>query len=155
MRLLLVEDDRMIGSSLRAVLQAEGHAVDWVRELASASSACAAEHFDLILLDLILPERVGSPASANGLSLLRELRARRDTTPVIILTARDAPQARVEGLDSGADDYLALLGLPMAWARIYLGVHFPLDMVGAALVAVLSAWLCFREERWFVEPHSC
>lgn len=47
---------------------------------------------------------------------------------------------------------LALLGLPIAWARIYLGVHFPLDMLGAALVAVLSAWLCFREERWFVEP---
>ena len=47
---------------------------------------------------------------------------------------------------------LALLGLPMAWARIYLGVHFPLDMVGAATVAALSAWLCLREERWFVEP---
>lgn len=47
---------------------------------------------------------------------------------------------------------LTLLGLPVAWARIYLGVHFPLDMVGAALVAVLSAWLLFREERWLVEP---
>lgn len=106
MRLLLVEDDRMIGSSLRAVLQAEGHAVDWVRDLASARAACSAEHFDLILLDLSLPERADAPASADGLSLLRELRARRDTTPVIILTARDASQARVDGLDSGADDYL-------------------------------------------------
>ena len=47
--------------------------------------------------------------------------------------------------------FLALLGLPMAWARIYLGVHFPLDMLGAALVAGISAWLCFREERWFVD----
>lgn len=51
-----------------------------------------------------------------------------------------------------AGTVLALLGLPMAWARIYLGVHFPLDIVGAAMVAGLSAWLCFREERWFVEP---
>lgn len=47
---------------------------------------------------------------------------------------------------------LALLGIPMAWARIYLGVHFPLDMVGAATVAGLSAWLCFREARWFAGP---
>jgi undecaprenyl-diphosphatase len=46
---------------------------------------------------------------------------------------------------------LALLGIPMAWARIYLGVHFPLDMLGAALVAGISAWLCFREERWFMD----
>lgn len=47
--------------------------------------------------------------------------------------------------------FLALLGLPMAWARIYLGVHFPLDMLGAALVACISAWLCFREEKWFID----
>lgn len=51
-----------------------------------------------------------------------------------------------------AGTVLALLGVPMAWARIYLGVHFPLDMVGAAMVAGLSAWLCFREERWFAGP---
>lgn len=51
-----------------------------------------------------------------------------------------------------AGGVLAMLGLPMAWARIYLGVHFPLDMVGAALVAGLSAYLCFREEKWFIEP---
>ena len=51
-----------------------------------------------------------------------------------------------------AGTVLALLGLPIAWARIYLGVHFPLDMVGAALVAGLSAWLCFREERWLAGP---
>ena len=50
--------------------------------------------------------------------------------------------------------FLALLGLPMAWARIYLGVHFLLDMLGAALVAGISAWLCFREEKWFVAPLS-
>jgi len=109
MRLLLVEDDRMIGSSLRAVLQAEGHAVDWLRDVASARAALATERFDLVLLDLGLP---ATPASAvqdaeqDGLQVLRELRARRDATPVIVLTARDAPEARVQGLDSGADDYL-------------------------------------------------
>lgn len=110
MRLLLVEDDTMIGGALRAALQAEVHAVDWVRDVAAARAALATERFDLVLLDLGLPARAGEPVAAkdgpDGLSLLRELRARQDTTPVIVLTARDAPEARVKGLDSGADDYL-------------------------------------------------
>lgn len=109
MRLLLVEDDRMIGSSLRAVLQAEGHAVDWLRDVASARAALATERFDLVLLDLGLPATAASALQKegeDGLQVLRELRARRDATPVIVLTARDAPEARVLGLDSGADDYL-------------------------------------------------
>jgi two-component system, OmpR family, response regulator QseB len=106
MRFLLVEDDRAIGSSLRAVLAADGHAVDWVRDLSSARSACLTDRFDVVLLDLNLPERPDAPATADGLLLLRELRARGDTTPVIILTARETPLARVDGLDSGADDYL-------------------------------------------------
>ncbi|MEK8049936.1 response regulator transcription factor [Ideonella sp. DXS22W] len=111
MRLLLVEDDRMIGDTLRAALRAEGHAVDWVRDVAAARAALAAEHFDLVLLDLGLPP--GGPAGAgatatpvDGLTVLRDLRARRDTTPVIVLTARDASGDRVAGLDAGADDYL-------------------------------------------------
>jgi two-component system OmpR family response regulator/two-component system response regulator QseB len=109
MRLLLVEDDRMIGSSLRAVLQAEGHAVDWLRDVASARAALATERFDLVLLDLGLPATAASPTqvgSEDGLAVLRDLRGRRDATPVIVLTARDASQDRVQGLDSGADDYL-------------------------------------------------
>src|SRR5574343_400316 len=109
MRLLLVEDERMIGSGLRAVLQSEGHAVDWVRDLQAARAALASERFDLVLLDLGLPESSASPRlapEADGLALLRELRARRDPTPVIVITARDAPEARILGLDSGADDYL-------------------------------------------------
>lgn len=107
MRLLLVEDDRMIGSSLRAVLHADGHAVDWVRDAAAARSALLTERFDLVLLDLGLPASATQPEGGDGLAVLRELRARRDATPVIVITARDGADAHVLGLDSGADDYLA------------------------------------------------
>ena len=107
MRLLLVEDDRMIGESLRQALRQDGHAVDWVYELAAGRLALASETFDCVLLDLGLPEAPGRPASPGaGLLLLRELRARANTTPVIVLTARDAVGDRVAGLDAGADDYL-------------------------------------------------
>ncbi len=114
MRLLLVEDDRMIGEGLRAALRLDGHAVDWVRDVAAARATLASERFDLVLLDLGLPSgggpgtASGTPgqAPADGLSVLRELRARADATPVIVLTARDAAGDRVKGLDSGADDYL-------------------------------------------------
>ncbi|HUG22681.1 response regulator transcription factor [Piscinibacter sp.] len=99
MRLLLVEDDRMIGDSLRGALRLEGHAVDWVRDAAAAQSTLASERFDLVLLDLGLPR-------GDGLDVLRELRARHDATPVIVLTARDGVGDRVAGLDAGADDYL-------------------------------------------------
>jgi len=110
MRLLLVEDDPMIGSSLRAALRLEGMAVDWVRDVAAAQATLASERFDLVLLDLGLPP--GRTASnltepgTDGLSLLRSLRSREDSTPVIVLTARDGPGDRVKGLDAGADDYL-------------------------------------------------
>jgi two-component system OmpR family response regulator/two-component system response regulator QseB len=110
MRLLLVEDDRMIGESLRAALRAEGHAVDWVRDVAAARATLASERFDLVLLDLGLPSggagAMAVSGSADGLTVLRELRARADATPVIVLTARDGAGDRVKGLDSGADDYL-------------------------------------------------
>ena len=113
MRLLLVEDDRMIGDSLRAALRLEGHAVDWVRDVAAAHSTLASERFDLVLLDLGLPEggphagaAAGTRPGVDGLSVLRALRAREDRTPVIVLTARDGPGDKVRGLDSGADDYL-------------------------------------------------
>jgi DNA-binding response OmpR family regulator len=99
MRLLLVEDDRMIGDTLRAALRLDGHAVDWVRDAAAAQATLASERFDVVLLDLGLPK-------GDGLDVLRELRARHDSTPVIVLTARDALGDRVAGLDAGADDYL-------------------------------------------------
>ena len=107
----MIEDDRMIGESLRNALRIEGHAVDWVRDVAAADATLASERFDLVLLDLGLPPggatppRSGEP-SGDGLGVLRRLRAREDATPVIVLTARDARGDRVAGLDAGADDYL-------------------------------------------------
>src|SRR3982751_2962468 len=105
MRLLLVEDDRMIGESLQRTLRLEGFAVDWVRDASVADGTLASERFDLVLLDLGLPRGAAS-GPADGLEGLRALRARRDPTPVIVLTARDARGDRVAGLDAGADDYL-------------------------------------------------
>jgi two-component system OmpR family response regulator/two-component system response regulator QseB len=112
MRLLLVEDDRMIGDSLRSALRLEGYAVDWVRDVAAAQGTLASERFDLVLLDRGLPaggSRTAEPPAAaggDGLDVLRTLRTRGDTTPVIVLTARDARGDRVAGLDAGADDYI-------------------------------------------------
>jgi two-component system, OmpR family, response regulator QseB len=108
MRLLLVEDDRMIGASLRQALRAEGHAVDWVYDAKAANAALASERFDLVLLDLGLPAPAptASPREASGLNVLKTLRGRGDATPVIVVTARDATGDRVTGLDAGADDYL-------------------------------------------------
>ena len=103
MRLLLVEDDRMIGDSLRQALRDEGYAVDWVYDARAANATLATERFDLVLLDLGLPN---AQHWGSGLDVLRALRERKDATPVIVLTARDALGDRVEGLDAGADDYL-------------------------------------------------
>ncbi len=89
----------MIGESIRAALKQDGSAVDWVRDGRSTESTLATEQFDLVLLDLGLPQR-------DGLEILRAMRLRHDQTPVIVLTARDALQDRVAGLDAGADDYL-------------------------------------------------
>jgi two-component system response regulator QseB len=99
MRLLLVEDDEMIGAAAREGLRQEGHAVDWVRDGAQAEAAAANGVYDLVLLDLGLPRR-------DGLSVLRSLRARGHEVPVLVITARDAVADRVAGLDAGADDYL-------------------------------------------------
>ena len=113
MRLLLVEDDRMIGEGLRNALRLEGYAVDWVRDAAAAHATLSSERFDLVLLDLGLPSGSGGTAGAriddaidDGIDVLRALRSRQDATPVIVLTARDSRGDRVAGLDAGADDYL-------------------------------------------------
>ena len=109
MRLLLVEDDRMIGESLQAAMRLEGHAADWVRDVAAAQAALATERFDVVLLDLGLPAtgaRGADTHASGGLEVLRGMRARGDATPVIVLTARDGPGDKVAGLDAGADDYL-------------------------------------------------
>lgn len=99
MRLLLVEDDAMIGESVCDGLAQEGHTVDWVRDGVAAESAIAAQPYAAVLLDLGLPRR-------DGLDVLRRIRARRSDVPVLVVTARDAIADRVAGLDAGADDYL-------------------------------------------------
>jgi DNA-binding response OmpR family regulator len=100
MRLLLVEDDPMIGESLREALRRQGFAADWLRDGQAADTVLtSAERFDAVLLDLGLPRK-------GGIEVLKALRARGDTTPVIVLTARDALSDKVAGLDAGADDYL-------------------------------------------------
>lgn len=99
MRILLVEDDPMIGASVVSGLAGEGHAIDWVRNASDADSAIATTPYALVLLDLGLPGR-------DGLDVLRSLRGRKADLPVLILTARDTVRDRVAGLDSGADDYL-------------------------------------------------
>ena len=99
MRLLLVEDDPMIGEAVLDALRAEHYAVDWVRDGSMAETALRTEEYDLVLLDLGLP-------GGSGLDVLRGLRARRATVPVLIATARDGIADRIAGLDAGADDYL-------------------------------------------------
>jgi DNA-binding response OmpR family regulator len=99
MRVLLVEDDRMIAQGLQTALRQDGHTVDWVGDGRAADAALHSAQFDLVLLDLGLPER-------DGLSVLRALRRRGDATPVIIVTARDDIHDRIGGLDAGADDYI-------------------------------------------------
>ncbi len=99
MRLLLVEDDKMIGEVVLDALRAEHYAVDWVRDGEMADAALKSGHYDLMLLDLGLPRR-------DGVAVLRDLRARQDRLPVLVATARDALADRVAGLDAGADDYV-------------------------------------------------
>lgn len=99
MRILLVEDDRLLGDGLKAGLSQSGFAVDWVRDGEAAVAALAAESFAAVVLDLGLPRR-------DGLSVLQWLRSRNDATPVLILTARDQLEDKVRGLDLGADDYV-------------------------------------------------
>jgi two-component system OmpR family response regulator len=115
MRVLVVEDDRMIAKGLHTALRQDGYAVDGVSDGRSASEALRSSKFDLVLLDLGLPGR-------DGLDVLRDLRRRGDATPVIIVTARDDIENRIEGLDAGADDYIVK--------------PFDLDEVNARLEAV-------------------
>ena len=99
MRLLLVEDDTMIGETVLDLLRADHFAVDWVKDGVMADTALRTQRYDLVLLDLGLPKR-------DGLDVLKALRGRKDLTPVLIVTARDAVGDRVAGLNAGADDYV-------------------------------------------------
>ncbi len=99
MRLLLVEDDPMIGAGVHNGLRQEGHSVDWVRDGRAAELAVANDVYELVLLDLGLPGK-------TGLELLSAMRRKGLSVPVLVITARDSVADRVRGLDAGADDYL-------------------------------------------------
>jgi two-component system response regulator QseB len=99
MRILLVEDDELLGDGLRTGLIQYGYACDWLKDGQSADQALKTESFDLVVLDLGLPK-------LSGITVLQNLRARGLSMPVLILTARESVEDRVKGLDSGADDYL-------------------------------------------------
>ncbi len=99
MRILLIEDDMILGAAVRDQIAADGHSVDWVTRLDSARDHLAVAAYDLVLLDLMLPD-------GRGIPFLRDLRAQGNVTPVIILTALDQISDRIDGLNAGADDYL-------------------------------------------------
>ncbi|WP_305909840.1 response regulator [Methylomarinum sp. Ch1-1] len=99
MRLLLVEDDEILGDGLKTGLSMEGYAVDWVTDGKLANEALKTNLYELVVLDLNLPRM-------NGIHILKELRKRKDHTPVLVLTAKDTIKDRVHGLDSGADDFV-------------------------------------------------
>jgi two-component system, OmpR family, response regulator len=99
MRVLLIEDDTVLGAAIRDQIASDGHSVDWVTRLDEARDAIASAGFDLVLLDLMLPD-------GRGIPFLKDLRSRGDVTPVIILTALDQVSDRIDGLNAGADDYM-------------------------------------------------
>jgi two-component system OmpR family response regulator len=134
MRVLLVEDDPVLGAAVRDQIAADGHTVDWVRRLDEAVDCVRTVAYELILLDLMLPD-------GRGLDFLRARRAAGDVTPVIILTARDQISDRIMGLNTGADDYLVkpfdlseLSARIGAVARRYAGNPNPLLEVGGLAI---------------------
>lgn len=130
MRILLVEDDPVLGMAVRDQLGADGHSADWVTRLDEAGIALHAAAFELVLLDLMLPDGRGS-------DFLKRLRSAGDVTPVIVLTARDQISDRITALDAGADDYLVkpfdlfeLSARIRAVGRRYAGNPNPLVTLG-------------------------
>lgn len=99
MRLLIVEDDALLGDGIRTGLSQQGYAVDWVEDGQAAETALLTNEYELIVLDLGLPKK-------SGIEVLQHLRSGGNDTPVIILTAQDTVEDRIKGLDTGADDYL-------------------------------------------------
>jgi two-component system, OmpR family, response regulator len=146
MRVLLIEDDPVLGEAVRDQVADDGHAVDWVRLLADAQDSLRVAPYDLVLLDLMLPD-------GSGLAFLRELRRSGGVTPVIVLTARDQISERISGLNAGADDYLVkpfnLLELSArigSVARRYAGNPNPHLKVGS-LEVDLGAHAIYRDGR--------
>lgn len=146
MRLLLVEDDLMLGEALQEALEPRGFAVDWLKDGESALRALKQERFELMILDLGLP-------GMDGLDVLREIRRQGSMMPVLVLTARDTVSDRVSGLDAGADDYLLkpfdldeLLARVRALSRRATGRATPLLQYGDICLDPGAQSLSYRGE---------
>ena len=128
MRVLLVEDDAMIGDAIQAALRDASYAVDWVRNGQTALTSLGCQHYDLLLLDLGLPGK-------DGLDVLGAIRAGGNPVPLLVITARDALDDRLRGLDSGADDYLLK---PFDMAELLARMRAVLRRKGGSAAPVLS-----------------
>lgn len=149
MRLLLIEDDEMLGAATRAALEAKGMRVDWVRNGSDASAAARTHEFDALLLDLGLPD-------LSGDQVIRQLRDDKAKTPLIVLTARDRMEDRILMLDLGADDYLVK---PVDISELCARLRAVRRRTSAAnnasdvqVVGPLELLLSARMARWFGEP---
>lgn len=128
MRVLLVEDDPMIGEVIQDVLKDNSYAVDWVKDGQSALTTLACQHYDVILLDLGLPNK-------DGLEVLKNIRDQNNPIPLLIITARDGLDDRLNGLDSGADDYLLK---PFEMAELLARIRAVLRRKAGNAVPILS-----------------
>ena len=157
-RILLVEDDPGLGAALSDHVEAEGHTPDWVRDLADARASLDTIAYDLVLLDLTLPD-------GHGVDFLRRLRRDGGQVPVIILTARDRVTDRIEGLNAGADDYLVkpfdlseLTARIWAVSRRYAGNPNPritlgtlaIDLAGRSILGPDGAAIDLSQREWAI-----
>lgn len=147
MRILLVEDDDLLGSGLSDALARAHYAHEWVRDGRAALAAVQASAFDLVILDLGLP-------LVDGMEVLKQMRARADQTAVLILSARDATRDRIQGLNAGADDYLVkpfdleeLLARVRAIERRRSGTSVNLLKHGAIELDISAMSVCYEGRR--------
>ena len=128
MRVLLVEDDPMIGDAIQGALKDASYAADWVKDGQTALTTLGCQHYDLVLLDLGLPGK-------DGLEVLASIRAKDNPVPLLIITARDGLDDRLRGLDGGADDYVSK---PFQMAELLARMRAVLRRKGGTAAPVLS-----------------
>jgi len=145
-RILLIEDDYVLGEAIRDHVRADGHGVDWMQRLDDARAALDTVEYGLILLDLSLPD-------GRGLDLLKQLRRAGNPVPVIVTTAQDQVAIRIEGLNAGADDYLVkpfdldeLSARVSAVARRYAGLAAPQLRLGEASVNLATRTITLADK---------